>query len=101
MAVVSRPMKQSRRIALPSGVRSALSSLRSTALIYILLLVLGYLLLTPVFAWGQRRICKPMGFRWYAMCPALGKTCATIPQRGCARWRPMSSLWMQGRQEIR
>jgi hypothetical protein len=56
MAVVSRPMKQSRRIALPGGVRSALSSLKSTALVYIVLLVLGYLLLTPVFAWGQRRI---------------------------------------------
>jgi hypothetical protein len=56
MAVVSRPMKQSRRIALSGGVRSALSSLRSAALVYILLLVLGYLLLTPVFAWGQRHI---------------------------------------------
>lgn len=56
MAVVSRPMKQSRRIALPGGVRSALWSWRSTALVYLLLLVLGYVLLTPVFAWGQRRI---------------------------------------------
>lgn len=56
MAVVSRPLKQPRRIALPSGVRSALSSWGSTVLLYVLLLVLGYLLLTPVFAWGQRRI---------------------------------------------
>jgi hypothetical protein len=49
-------MKHSRRISLPGGVRQALSAWRSTALAYLLLLVVGYALLTPVFAWGQRRI---------------------------------------------
>src|SRR5262245_13523396 len=56
MAVVSRPTKQSRRIALAGGVRQALSSWWSMALAYLLLLVLGYLLLTPVFTWSQRRL---------------------------------------------
>jgi hypothetical protein len=56
MAVVSRPIRNSRRIALPGGVRQTLSSWRAVAFSYILLLVLGYLLLTPVFTWGQRRL---------------------------------------------
>ena len=56
MAVVSRPTKNSRRIVLTGGVRQALSSWWAAALTYLLLLVLGYLLLTPVFAWGQRRL---------------------------------------------
>jgi hypothetical protein len=56
MAVISRPTGNSRRTALPGGVRQALSSWRTAALTYVLLLVLGYLLLTPVFAWGQRRL---------------------------------------------
>ncbi|HEU5102857.1 MAG TPA: VCBS repeat-containing protein [Roseiflexaceae bacterium] len=55
MAVVSRPIKHSRRIALPGGVRPA-PSWWTTALIYILLLVLGYLLITPIIGWGQRRL---------------------------------------------
>jgi hypothetical protein len=55
-AVVSRPTKTSRRIALAGGVRQALSSWWMAALAYVLLLVLGYLLLTPVFTWGQRRL---------------------------------------------
>jgi hypothetical protein len=49
-------MKDSRRIPRLGGVWQALSAWRSAALAYILLLVLGYALLTPVFAWGQRRI---------------------------------------------
>jgi hypothetical protein len=56
MAVVSRPTRNSRRIALAGGVRQALSSWWAAALTYLLLLVLGYLLLTPVFTWGQRRL---------------------------------------------
>jgi hypothetical protein len=56
MAVVSRQRQNSRRIALPRGVRQALSSFGTAALTYVLLLVLGYLLLTPVFTWGQRRL---------------------------------------------
>lgn len=56
MAVVSRPIKNSRRIALPGGVRQTLSSWWMTAIAYMLLLVLGYVLLTPVFTWGQRRL---------------------------------------------
>jgi hypothetical protein len=56
MAVVSRPTKNSGRIALTGGVRQALSSWWVAALTYLLLLVLGYLLLTPVFGWGQRRL---------------------------------------------
>jgi hypothetical protein len=56
MAVVSRPTKTSRRIAPLAGVRPALSSWRTTALVYVLLLILGYLLLTPVIGWGQRRL---------------------------------------------
>jgi hypothetical protein len=56
MAVVSRPLRNSRRIALPGGVRQALSSWLAVALTYGLLLVLGYLLLTPAFAWGQQRL---------------------------------------------
>ena len=56
MAVVSRPTRSSRRIALAGEVRQALSSWWAAVLTYLLLLVLGYLLLTPVFAWGQRRL---------------------------------------------
>jgi len=56
MAVVSRPLKLSRRIALPGGVRPAPSSWWTTALIYLLLLVLGYLLITPIIGWSQRRL---------------------------------------------
>ena len=56
MAVVSRSKRNSRRIALPRGVRQALSSFGTAALTYLLLLVLGYFLLTPVFDWGQRRL---------------------------------------------
>ena len=56
MAVVSRPTGNSRRIALAGQVRQALSAWWAAALTYLLLLVLGYLLLTPVFAWGQRRL---------------------------------------------
>ena len=55
MAVDSRPIKTSRRIALPGGVRLA-PSWRTTALVYLLLLILGYLLITPVIGWGQRRL---------------------------------------------
>lgn len=55
MAVVSRPLKTSRRNALYGGARQALSSWWTTAIAYLLLLVLGYLLLTPVFTWSQRR----------------------------------------------
>lgn len=56
MAVVSRPIKTSRRIARFGGVRQALSSWWMAALAYMLLLVLGYLMLTPVFVWGQQRL---------------------------------------------
>jgi hypothetical protein len=56
MATVSRPLKPQGRIPLPGGVREALSSWRTAVLAYVLLLILGYLLLTPVFAWGQRRL---------------------------------------------
>ena len=56
MAVVSRPTRNSRRISPAGGIRQALSSWWAAALTYLLLLVLGYLLLTPVFAWGQRRL---------------------------------------------
>lgn len=55
MAVVSRRMN-SRRTVRALRVRQALSSTWMTALAYLLLLILGYLLLTPVFAWGQRRL---------------------------------------------
>jgi hypothetical protein len=41
---------------LPGGERQALASWWRTALAYLLLLVLGYLLLTPVVTWGQRRL---------------------------------------------
>jgi hypothetical protein len=56
MAVISRPTGNSRHTALPGGVRQAFSSWRTAALTYLLLLVLGYLLLTPVLAWGHRRL---------------------------------------------
>ena len=56
MAIVSRPLKNSRRSAPFGGVRQALSAWWMTAIAYLLLLVLGYLLLTPVFTWGQRRL---------------------------------------------
>jgi hypothetical protein len=56
MAVISRPTKTSRRTALPGGLRPALSLWRTTALAYLMLLFLGYLLITPVIGWGQRRL---------------------------------------------
>jgi hypothetical protein len=56
MAVVSRPLKTSGRGALLGGLRSMLASARTAALAYLLLLVLGYLVLTPVIVWGQRRL---------------------------------------------
>jgi hypothetical protein len=56
MAVVSRPLNDSRRAGLLRRVRQAAPSLWMTALAYMLLLVLGYLLLTPVLGWGQRRL---------------------------------------------
>jgi len=56
LAVVAQPLQQSRRIVLPGRERQALSSWWTTALTYLLLLLLGYLLLTPVFTWGQRRL---------------------------------------------
>ena len=55
MAVVSRPIK-SRRAALSGTVWPALSPWVATALAYILILVLGAMLLTTAFAWGQRRL---------------------------------------------
>lgn len=55
MAIVSRPMRNSRRIA-HGGVRQALSSWWMTALAYLLLLILGYLLLSRAVTWGQRRL---------------------------------------------
>src|SRR5438034_11522471 len=51
MAVVAQPMQMSHRIVLPGGQRQALASWWRTALAYLLLLVLGYLLLTPLFTW--------------------------------------------------
>jgi len=56
LAVVAQPLQMSRRIVLPGRERQALSSWWTTALTYLLLLLLGYLLLTPVFTWGQRRL---------------------------------------------
>lgn len=56
MAVNSRPLKTQGRIPLSDRMRHALSSWWTTALAYLLLLIVGYLLLTPVFAWGQRRL---------------------------------------------
>jgi len=56
MAVVAQPLQMSRRIVLPGREWQALSSWWTTALTYLLLLLLGYLLLTPVFTWGQRRL---------------------------------------------
>jgi hypothetical protein len=56
MATVSRPLKPQQRIPLPGGLREALSSGRTAVLTYLLLLFLGYLLLTPVLGWGQRRL---------------------------------------------
>jgi hypothetical protein len=56
MATVSRPLKPQRRNPLAGGLREALSSWGAAALTYLLLLVLGYLLLTPILAWGQRRL---------------------------------------------
>jgi hypothetical protein len=56
MAVVSRPMRSDRRAALIGGVRRVLASGWQAVLAYVLLLVLGYALLTPVFTWGQRRV---------------------------------------------
>ena len=47
LAVVAQPLQMSRRIVLPDRQRQALSSWWTTAL--------TYLLLTPVFTWGQRR----------------------------------------------
>jgi hypothetical protein len=56
MATVSRPLKTQRRIRLPGGLRDALPPWAMAAVTYLLLLILGYLLLTPVLAWGQRRV---------------------------------------------
>ncbi|HWQ15969.1 MAG TPA: hypothetical protein VNL77_24430 [Roseiflexaceae bacterium] len=56
MAVVSRPIHTSRRASLLGAARRALASGWTSALAYVLLLVLGYALLTPVFSWGQRRM---------------------------------------------
>src|SRR6266498_1988829 len=56
MTVIAQPMPTSHRIVLPGGQRQALASWWTTALTYLLLLLLGYLLLTPVFTWGQRRL---------------------------------------------
>ena len=56
MAVVSRPLNSSRRAILLDRARRALSSFWTSALAYLLLLVIGYALLTPVFGWGQRRL---------------------------------------------
>ncbi len=56
MAVVSKSLKDSRRIVFPDGVRQALASWWGAALAYVLLLLLGYMLLTPVVSWGQRRV---------------------------------------------
>jgi hypothetical protein len=55
MAGVSPPIKNPRPNALPGGVRPA-PSWWTTALIYVLLLVLGYLLITPIIGWGQHRL---------------------------------------------
>ncbi|HEY3228861.1 MAG TPA: hypothetical protein VGJ87_06545 [Roseiflexaceae bacterium] len=56
MAAVAQPM-QTAPHSVPAGrERQALSSWRMTALAYLLLLVLGYLLLTSVVTWGQRRL---------------------------------------------
>lgn len=56
MAVVSRPLDHSRRAVLLRRVRQITPSFSTTVLAYVLLLVLGYLLLTPVLGWGQRRL---------------------------------------------
>ncbi len=56
MAVVSRPLDHSRRAGLLRRARQITPSLWTTVLAYMLLLVLGYLLLTPVLGWGQRRL---------------------------------------------
>ena len=53
MAAVAQPM-QTAPPSVPAGrERQARSSWRMTALAYLLLLVLGYLLLTPVVTWGS------------------------------------------------
>jgi hypothetical protein len=54
MAVISRPIDGSRRAL--GAARRALASGWTSALAYVLLLVLGYALLTPVFGWGQRKV---------------------------------------------
>ena len=56
MAVVSRPIKHSRRATLLRGARQVLASWWLSVLAYVLLLVLGYLLLTPAFTWSQRQL---------------------------------------------
>jgi hypothetical protein len=56
MAAVAQPMQTAPHSVPPGRERQARSSWRMTALAYLLLLVLGYLLLTPVVTWGQRRL---------------------------------------------
>jgi hypothetical protein len=56
MAVVSRPLGPERTSALHGTLRQLFVSGWQSVLVYLLLLVLGYLLLTPAFTWGQRRV---------------------------------------------
>lgn len=56
MAVVSRPLDNARRAKLRGRVQRVLSSWGMTVVAYALLLLLGYLLLTPVVTWGRQRI---------------------------------------------
>jgi len=56
MAVISRPIGTSRVGELFARAQRALKSGWITVLAYLLLLALGYLLLTPAFAWGQQRL---------------------------------------------
>src|SRR2546429_9614256 len=56
MVAVAQPMQTAPRSVPPGRERQARASWRVTALAYLLLLGLGYLLLTPVVTWGQRRL---------------------------------------------
>lgn len=56
MAVVSRPLDQSRRVSPIERLRQTLPFVWMTVVAYALLLVLGYLLLSPVISWGQRQL---------------------------------------------
>ncbi|MFO7166669.1 MAG: hypothetical protein DIU80_001440 [Chloroflexota bacterium] len=56
MAVVSRPIHPTRRATLLGRLRRWLASGWASVLAYVLLLVLGYALLTPVFSWGQQKL---------------------------------------------